>query len=89
MQSHYEQEYNTANAAITSANTQHGLTICDSLLANPELPRYYRIKILVLMASATSNNWRQKELCVYNLPTVGHFYTAFPWSFCQNTKKIL
>ncbi|THV81609.1 hypothetical protein D6D29_05248 [Aureobasidium pullulans] len=56
MESQYKQDYEDAKAAIDAGDA----TACDKLLTDTELPRYYRIKTLVLLASA-SKEWRQKE----------------------------
>jgi len=56
-ESQYKQDYEDAKAAIDAGDP----TACDKLLTDTELPRYYRIKILVLLASA-SKVWRQKEV---------------------------
>ncbi|THX47425.1 hypothetical protein D6D06_09625 [Aureobasidium pullulans] len=56
MTEQYKQDYEDAKAAIDAGDA----TACDKLLTDTELPRYYRIKILVLLASA-SKQWRQKE----------------------------
>ncbi|THY53494.1 hypothetical protein D6C97_06058 [Aureobasidium pullulans] len=53
----YKQDYEDAKAAIDADDA----TACDKLLTDTELPRYYRIKTLVLLASA-SKQWRQKEV---------------------------
>ncbi|THW84573.1 hypothetical protein D6C90_07886 [Aureobasidium pullulans] len=55
-ESQYKQDYEDAKAAIDAGDA----TACDKLLTDTELPRYYRIKTLVLLASA-SKQWRQKE----------------------------
>ncbi|KEQ78507.1 hypothetical protein M438DRAFT_329755 [Aureobasidium pullulans EXF-150] len=55
-ESQYKQDYEDAKAAIDAGDP----TACDKLLTDTELPRYYRIKTLVLLASA-SKQWRQKE----------------------------
>ncbi|THY58049.1 hypothetical protein D6C99_02357 [Aureobasidium pullulans] len=55
-ESQYKQDYEDAKAAIDAGDA----TACDKLLTDTELPRYYRIKNLVLLASA-SKQWRQKE----------------------------
>ncbi|TIA45366.1 hypothetical protein D6C83_05737, partial [Aureobasidium pullulans] len=55
-ESQYKQDYEDAKAAIDAGDA----TACDKLLTETELPRYYRIKTLVLLASA-SKEWRQKE----------------------------
>lgn len=57
MESQYKQDYEDAKAAIDAGDA----TACDKLLTDTELPRYYRIKTLVLLASA-SKEWRQKEV---------------------------
>ncbi|THW77323.1 hypothetical protein D6D19_02328 [Aureobasidium pullulans] len=56
MTEQYKQDYEDAKAAIDAGDA----TACDKLLTDTELPRYYRIKTLVLLASA-SKQWRQKE----------------------------
>ncbi|THX40587.1 hypothetical protein D6D10_03364 [Aureobasidium pullulans] len=56
MTEQYKQDYEDAKAAIDAGDP----TVCDKLLTDTELPRYYRIKTLVLLASA-SKEWRQKE----------------------------
>ncbi|KAH0293073.1 hypothetical protein M436DRAFT_45141 [Aureobasidium namibiae CBS 147.97] len=56
----YDKDYNTARSAIDAGNIDEGLATCETLLTDTELPRYYRIKTLVLLASA-NKEWRQKE----------------------------
>ncbi|KAH0335156.1 hypothetical protein KCU81_g9172, partial [Aureobasidium melanogenum] len=58
--SQYETDYQNAKTAIDAGNMTDGLAACESLLTDPDLPRYYRIKTLILLASATKE-WRQKE----------------------------
>ncbi|KAG9688219.1 hypothetical protein KCU95_g12079, partial [Aureobasidium melanogenum] len=58
--SQYETDYQNAKTAIDAGNMTDGLAVCESLLTDPDLPRYYRIKTLILLASATKE-WRQKE----------------------------
>ncbi|KAI4719890.1 hypothetical protein E4T48_03880 [Aureobasidium sp. EXF-10727] len=58
--SNYEKDYKNASTAINAGNIDDGLATCESLLTDPELPRYYRIKTLILLASA-NKAWRQKE----------------------------
>lgn len=62
-QSPYEQDFGNAKIAISSGtgNTKDGIALCDELLMDIELPRYYRIKTLVLLASV-SEEWRQREV---------------------------
>jgi hypothetical protein len=59
--SQYEKDYQHAKTAIDSGNNNDGLAACETLLTDPELPRYYRIKTLILLASA-NKEWRQKEV---------------------------
>ena len=54
-------DYETAKAAIDAGNIDDGLATCETLLTDTELPRYYRIKTLILLASA-NKDWRQKEV---------------------------
>ncbi|KAI5209778.1 hypothetical protein AUEXF2481DRAFT_80673 [Aureobasidium subglaciale EXF-2481] len=56
----YRQNYGKAKAAVDARNIDDAVATCNTLLADTELPRYYRIKTLVLLASA-NKNWRQKE----------------------------
>ncbi|KAG9846101.1 hypothetical protein KCU98_g6628, partial [Aureobasidium melanogenum] len=58
--SQYEKDYQHAKTAIDAGNINDGLAACETLLTDPELPRYYRIKTLILLASA-NKEWRQKE----------------------------
>lgn len=60
--SQYEKHYQDAQTAIDAENIDAGLAACEALLADTDLPRYYRIKTLVLLASA-NKEWRQKEVC--------------------------
>jgi len=57
----YGKDYDTAKSAIDAGNIDEGLATCETLLTDTELPRYYRIKTLVLLASA-NKEWRQKEV---------------------------
>lgn len=57
----YGKDYENAKAAIDAGNNDDGLATCETLLTDTELPRYYRIKTLVLLASA-NEDWRQKEV---------------------------
>lgn len=59
--SQYGKDYENAKAAIDAGIIDDGLAACETLLADSELPRYYRIKTLVLLASA-NKEWRQKEV---------------------------
>ncbi|KAI5207350.1 hypothetical protein E4T39_01891 [Aureobasidium subglaciale] len=56
----YKQNYEKAKAAVDARNIDDGVATCNTLLTDTELPRYYRIKTLVLLASA-NENWRRKE----------------------------
>ncbi|KAG9655048.1 hypothetical protein KCU95_g10553, partial [Aureobasidium melanogenum] len=58
--SQYEKDYQHAKTAIDAGNINDGLAACETLLTDPELPRYYRIKTFILLASA-NKEWRQKE----------------------------
>ncbi|CAD0097536.1 unnamed protein product [Aureobasidium mustum] len=60
--SQYEKHYRDAKTAIDAGNNDAGLAACEALLADTDLPRYYRIKTLILLASA-NKEWRQKEVC--------------------------
>jgi hypothetical protein len=62
----YGEDYETAKAAIDAGNIDVGLATCETLLTDTELPRYYRIKTLTLLASA-NKEWRQKEVCMRKL----------------------
>lgn len=57
----YKKDYEDAKAAIDAGNIDEGLATCEALLTDTELPRYYRIKTLILLASA-KKEWRQKEV---------------------------
>jgi hypothetical protein len=57
----YKKDYENAKAAIDAGNINDGLATCETLLTDTELPRYYRIKTLILLASA-NKEWRQKEV---------------------------
>ena len=59
--SQYEKNYENAEIAVDAGNIDAGLAACEALLTDPELPRYYRIKTFILLASA-NNEWRQKEV---------------------------
>jgi hypothetical protein len=54
-------DYETAKTAIDAGNIDVGLATCETLLTDTELPRYYRIKTILLLASA-NKEWRQKEV---------------------------
>ncbi|KAI4788017.1 hypothetical protein E4T44_13550, partial [Aureobasidium sp. EXF-8845] len=56
----YKKDYEDAKAAIDAGSIDEGLATCETLLTDTELPRYYRIKTLILLASA-NKEWRQKE----------------------------
>lgn len=58
---HYERNYQKAKTAVDAGNIVDGLGECETLLSDPELPRYYRIKTLILLALA-NKEWRQKEV---------------------------
>ncbi|KAG9601270.1 hypothetical protein KCU77_g4191, partial [Aureobasidium melanogenum] len=58
--SQYEKDYQHAKTALDAGNINDGLAACETLLTDPELPRYYHIKTLILLASA-NKEWRQKE----------------------------
>ena len=55
------QEYEEAKEAIDKKQTHNGTVLCHTLLADDDLPRYHRIKTLVLLATATKS-WREKEV---------------------------
>jgi hypothetical protein len=57
----YKKDYEDTKAAIDAGNLDEGLATCETLLTDTELPRYYRIKTLILLASA-NKEWHQKEV---------------------------
>lgn len=57
----YEKSYQTAKTAVDAGNIDDGLAACEAFLTDPELPRYYRISTLILLASA-NKEWRHKEV---------------------------
>ena len=67
----YKKDYENAKAAIDAGNINGGLATSETLLTDTELPRYYRIKTLILLASA-NKEWRQKEV-----PTLKNRETSY------------
>lgn len=63
----YEKSYQIAKTAVDAGNIDDGLIACEALLTDPELPRYYRIKTLILLATA-NKEWRQKEVPKLTIP---------------------
>ncbi|KAK6006528.1 hypothetical protein QM012_006938 [Aureobasidium pullulans] len=55
-----EKDYQNARSAIDFGKIGNRVAACEALLTDPDLPRYYRIKTLILLASA-HKDWRKKE----------------------------